>query len=67
MNTLKQVIFKRAFKTYRVGDTITPNGTLRDWLVDNGYADIVQDSAKPVVDRQLRVPSKREQRGGKLI
>lgn len=67
MNTLKQVKFKRAFKTYRVGAIITPNGTLRDWLVDNGYADIVQDSAKPVVDRQLRVPSKREQRGGKLI
>ena len=40
--TLKPVRFKRAFQNYRVGDQITPNGTLRDWLVDNGYADIVE-------------------------
>ena len=41
--TLKKVRFKRAFKNYRVGDEITPNGTLRDYLVNQQYADIVED------------------------
>lgn len=65
--TLKQVKFKVAFKSYRVGDVITPNGTLRQWLVEQGYADIVEDSAKPVVDRQLKTPMKRAQSGGKAF
>lgn len=66
MNTLKQVKFKRAFKTYRMGDVITPNGTLRQWLVENGYAEVLEDNPAPV-NRQLKVPTRREQRGGKLI
>lgn len=37
----KVVRFKLAWQTYRVGDEITPDGTLRDWLVGNGYVDIV--------------------------
>jgi hypothetical protein len=41
--TLKSVRFTLAWQTYRVGDVITPNGTLRDWLVGNGYAQVVQD------------------------
>lgn len=36
------VRFKRAWQNYRVGDQITPNGTLRDWLVAYGYVDIVE-------------------------
>lgn len=39
--TLKKVRFKLAWQTYRVGDEITPNASLRDWLVGNGYVDIV--------------------------
>lgn len=40
--TLKKVRFKLAWQNFRVGDTCTPNGTLRDWLVGNGYAEIVE-------------------------
>lgn len=39
--TLVKVRFKLAWQNYRVGDEITPNGVLRDWLVGNGYAAIV--------------------------
>lgn len=39
---LKKVKFKLAWQTYSVGDEITPNGTLRDWLVGNGYVDLVE-------------------------
>lgn len=42
--TLKKVRFKLAWQTYRVGDEFTPNGTLRDWLVANGYVDVVDQS-----------------------
>lgn len=41
--TLKKVRFKLAWQNFRVGDEFTPNGTLRDWLVGNGYVDIVVD------------------------
>ena len=40
--TLKEIEFKRGFRNYRKGDRITPNGTLRDYLVFGGYADIVE-------------------------
>lgn len=40
--TLKTVRIKLAWQNYRVGDTFVPNGTLRDWLVGNGYADVVE-------------------------
>lgn len=40
--TLKKVRFTRAWQNYRVGDEITPNGTLRDWLVQNGYVEILE-------------------------
>lgn len=43
----KQVRFKRAWQTYRVGDIITPNGLLRDWLVGNGYCEPVDLNAAP--------------------
>lgn len=72
--TLKKVRFIRAFQSYRVGAEITPNGSLRQWLVENGYAEIVPESGstetakagKSPVDRQLKVPSKRSQGGGLL-
>jgi hypothetical protein len=60
--TLKKVRFKSAWQGYRVGDEITPNGTLRDWLISNGYADLV-DEPSPVrkqgVNRQAAPTSRR--------
>lgn len=55
--TLRKVRFKLAWQTYRVGDEITPNGTLRDWLVGNGYVEIVEDAPRTVqtpVNRMAR-------------
>ena len=40
--TLTKVKFVRAWQNYRVGDEITPNGTLRDWLVGQGFAEVVR-------------------------
>lgn len=37
-----QVRFKLAWQTYRVGDVITPNGTLRDWLLQCGYVELLE-------------------------
>lgn len=45
--TLKQVRFVLSWQQYRVGDVITPNASLRDWLVSNGYAEVV-DGGSPV-------------------
>ena len=39
----KKVRFILAWQTYRVGDVITPNGTLRDWLIGNGYCKLVDE------------------------
>lgn len=55
--TLVQIRFIRAYKSYRVGDKITPNGTLRQYLVEQGYAEVVEGSS---VDRQVKTaPGKR--------
>jgi len=63
--TLKKVRFKLAWQNYRVGDEITPNGTLRDFLVGNGFAVIV-DEPSPVraqgVNRQAQPTSRRASR-----
>lgn len=37
--TLYPVRFKLAWQTYSVGDVITPNALLRDWLMGNGYVE----------------------------
>lgn len=39
--TLKKCRFKVAWQNYRVGDVIEPNGTLRDWLVARGFAEVM--------------------------
>lgn len=44
--TLKKGRFKLAWQNYRVGDIIEPNGTLRDWLKDRGYIDVL-DTGTP--------------------
>ena len=38
---------------YRVGDIITPNGTLRDWLIGNGYCKLVADEPANTVARPM--------------
>lgn len=39
--TLVKVRFKLAWQNYKVGDEITPNGVLRDWLLAHGYVELV--------------------------
>lgn len=64
--SLQKVRFKLAWQSYRVGDVITPNGSLRDWLLGNGYVEVVQDTS-PVrqhgVNRQAVPSSRRQSRG----
>ena len=51
-DTLKKVRFKLSWQQFCVGDVITPNGALRDWLLANGYVDVVDANAAPV-NRQI--------------
>jgi len=44
---LKKVRFIAAWQSYRVGDIIQPNGTLRQWLIGNGYAELVEEAETP--------------------
>jgi hypothetical protein len=44
--TLVQVRFRLAWQTYRVGEVITPNATQRDWLLANGYVELVTDAGE---------------------
>jgi hypothetical protein len=64
--TLKKVRFKLSWQNYRVGDEITPNASLRDWLLGNGYVEVVDDPS-PVraqgVNRQTQPTSRRAARG----
>lgn len=53
--TLKPVRFKLAWQAYRVGDVMTPTGALRDWLVANGYVDVVDP--QPAAPRRGRKPN----------
>lgn len=41
MDAPVQVRFILAWQTYRVGEVITPNGTHRDWLLANGYVELL--------------------------
>ena len=52
MNTLQQVEFVHAWRNYRVGQRITPNGMLRDWLIRAKLAKLV-----PVKTRRRRKAS----------
>ena len=40
--TLKQVRITVACAYGDVGHEFTPNGTLRDWLVGNGFAEVIE-------------------------
>lgn len=50
--TLVQVEFVRSWQQYSVGDRITPNGTLRDWLVNNGYCRTITDARPASMTRR---------------
>ena len=55
MGTNGKVRFKLAWKNYRVGDVITPNGTLRNFLMANGFV-VPVDSSKveeKIVTREI--------------
>jgi hypothetical protein len=50
--TLKPVRFRIAWRHYQVGDEITPNGVLRDWLISNGYCEeLLPGKRGPVRDK----------------
>jgi hypothetical protein len=46
--TLKKVIFVRPWQDYVVGEVIEPNGTRRDWLISNGYCELLPDKPRGV-------------------
>jgi hypothetical protein len=49
------VRFKLAWQTYRVGDVITPNGLLRDWLMARGYVEKVEaNTVKQPMTQRVR-------------
>jgi len=43
MGTLKKYRFKLAWQQYRVGAVIEPTGVTRDWLLSNGYIELVAE------------------------
>jgi len=49
--TLKPVRFKLAWQNYKVGEVITPNGMLRDWLIHNGYCELLPEKPRGVKDK----------------
>lgn len=52
---IPKIRFIVAWQTYRVGDVIAPNGTLRDWLIGNGYCEKVIETNTPKVPMVQRV------------
>lgn len=56
MGTLKKVRFKLAWQNYRAGDVIEPPGTLRDWLVSRGYAEVLEEAAEPIEPSPQPIP-----------
>lgn len=67
--TLKKVRFKVAWQTYRVGDIIEPNGTLRDWLVAAGYAEVIDTGSvrAPMTRGDQGPPSSRVRAAAKKL
>jgi hypothetical protein len=46
--TLQRVRFKLAWQDYQVGDEITPNAAHRDWLIANGYCELLPEKGAGV-------------------
>jgi hypothetical protein len=60
--TLKKLRFIRPWQNYRVGQEITPNGTMRDWLIGNGYCEVIVDKptiSSQSVNRMVNAPNRR--------
>lgn len=55
MDNLPQVQFKLAWQTYRVGDRIRPVASLRDWLMANGYVELVSIEEVETPSRPAKV------------
>ena len=68
--TLKPVRFKLAWQHFKVGDVITPTGVQRDWLLGNGYVELV-DPAPPADQRPALLSRKAYKKlaedGGRLF
>lgn len=65
--TLRKIRFILAWQTYRVGDEITPNGTLRDWLIANGYAKVIGGAGDRPANLSARAAAKLAQAGKDLL
>jgi hypothetical protein len=63
----KPVRFILAWQTYSVGDVITPNGTHRDWLLDNGYVEPVDSVDRRPARMSNRAAAKVAAAGGRAI
>lgn len=50
-----RVKFKLSWQTYRVGDIIEPAATLRDWLLGNGYVEVIAANEAEVPNRPARL------------
>ena len=51
---MQQVEFVQAWRGYRVGQRIMPNGVLRDWLVKAGLVKVIEDTPEEVKTRGRR-------------
>jgi hypothetical protein len=49
--TPQKVRFILAWQNYCVGDEIEPNAARRDWLIGNGYCQLLPDKKAPVRDK----------------
>lgn len=59
--TLKKCRFKVAWQNYRVGDVIEPSGVHRDWLVRNGFVEVLDTGTvkEPLTRGKLTLPKRR--------
>lgn len=60
--TLKKCRFKVAWQNYRVGDVIEPSGVHRDWLLRNGFIEVMETGSVsvPLTRATLSLPKKRK-------
>lgn len=56
LKPLIRVRFLRGWQTYVKGDVIEPVGTLRSWLLDNEYVEIIKPEP-PAVDNDPPTPT----------
>lgn len=59
-----KVRFKLAWRHYRVGDIIEPPGTLRQWLMQRGFIEVLEPpvetaAIEPVAERRVQKGKRR--------